>query len=78
LLGRHIEENWALAAKFEPKPDATPVYRKGEAFLIELITRVSLYGIPPEPALAVGADQSKARAIRADRNVLAAGKDMKL
>jgi hypothetical protein len=76
LLGRQIEENWALAAKFEPEPDATTVCRKGEAFLIELITRVSLYGVPPEPALAVGANQSEGRAIRADRNVLAAGKEM--
>src|SRR5262245_23183172 len=77
LLGRQIEENWALAAKFEPKPDSTTVYRKCEAFLTELITCVSLYGVPPETALAIGADHSKARAIRADRNALAAGKDMK-
>ena len=77
LLGRQIEENWAPAAKFEPEPDATTVYRKGEAFLTELITRVSLYGVPPKPALAVGANQSEGRAIRADRNILAAGKEMK-
>src|SRR5262245_56504483 len=76
MLSCQIEKNWALAANFEPKPDATPVYRKGEAFLIQLITRVSLYWVPPEPTLAVGANQSEGRAIRADRNVLTTGKEM--